>query len=121
MSAEGDNVTHRVEGGVSEECHQVLFLCNPNGESAEKKVRDRLREHRIDEVDVDNSVHGRRYRVERSCEGREAQDTDGGAGVGAIGLGTGDHPEDEVVLIGFNNGEEGSNWRSNGGGLVRLP
>ena len=35
--------------------------------------------------------------------------------VGAVGLGTGDHPEEEVIAIEFHDGEEGGNWRSAGG------
>ena len=42
-------------------------------------------------------------------------------GVGTVGLGTGYHPEEEVIVLGFRNGEEGINQRSAGGGLVRLP
>ena len=86
MSAEGDNFMHRVKGGVSEVCHQFLFLCNPDGESVGKKVRDQLREYHLDEVDVENHEHRQRHWSGCLRKGREYQDADGGAGVGAVGL-----------------------------------
>ena len=58
MSAEEDNVTHCVKGGVSEVRQQGLFLCDPNVELDKKKVRYRLGEHCIVEVDVVNREHG---------------------------------------------------------------
>ena len=43
VSAEGYNVMHHVEVGVSKVRQQVLFLCDTNGDSVRKKVRDWLR------------------------------------------------------------------------------
>ena len=42
-------------------------------------------------------------------------------GVITVGMETGDQPEEDVTVIFFRNVEEGGNWRSSVGGLVRLP
>ena len=59
---------------------------------------DRLREHSLAEVDVSNREHGRRHQLKCSREVREAQENDSGTGVVAIGMGKGEHPEEEVVI-----------------------
>ena len=75
----------------------------------------------IVEVDAAYCEHRRQHWVGYLHEGREARDADGGAGDVVIGMGTGDHPEDESVVIGSCDGEKGGNWRSAGGGLLRIP
>ena len=69
MSAEEDNVTHFVKGGISEVHQQVLFLFDPDVYSGGKKVRDRIGEHPLAEVNVANTKHGWKHQVERLCEG----------------------------------------------------
>ena len=69
MSAEEDNVTHCVKGGISEVHQQVLFLFDPDVDSGGKKVRDRIGEHRLAEVNVANTEHGWKHRVGHLCEG----------------------------------------------------
>ena len=39
----------------------------------------------------------------------------------AFGLGTGDHPEEEVAILGSRDGDEGGDHQIDGGGLLWLP
>ena len=121
VSAEGDNVTHRIEGGVYKVRHQVLFLCDPDEESGRQKERDWLKEHHLDEVNVAGHEHERKSRVRRSSEIREAQDSDNITGVDTVRLGTGYQTEEEVIVFGFIDSKEGGNWRSAIGRLVQFP
>ena len=84
-------------------------------------MRDWCGEHCLDEVDVANCEHGQFHWVGRSHEIRKERDASGGAGVGAVRLGTGDHPEEGFFMLGFRDGEEGDKEQSAGGELVRLP
>ena len=93
MSAEGGNITHCVEGGVAKVHHQGFFLCNPDGESGEKKVGYWIGEHFLVEFNVAKHEHGRRHQVGCLREGREANDVDGGAGVVSVILETIDQLE----------------------------
>ena len=68
MSAEGENVAHCVEGGVSEVHQQGLFICNPDGELGRQKVRYWIREIFIVKIDVSEREHRCRHRVRRSFE-----------------------------------------------------
>ena len=76
--------------------------------------------HCLSEVDVVNRKHGRRHWVRRSREGREVRDSDCGALVITVGMGTGYQLEAEVVLLSYCNGEEGCDGQKYGWVLVRL-
>ena len=121
VSTEGDNVIHCVEGDVAEVHQQGLFLRNPDRESGGKKVRYWLGEPCLVDFDAADPEHERRNRAGCSSDGQEARDADGGVGIAAVGMWIGDQSEEEVAVVGSCNGEEGSDWRSGGGGLVRLP
>ena len=69
LSAEGDDITHCVEGGVAKVRQQGLFIRYPNGELGGKNVIDWLGEPCIVESDITNGEHGRRDRVGRLREG----------------------------------------------------
>ena len=69
MSAEGDNVTHYVEGVVSELRQQGLFFHDTNGESVGKKVRYRIGGNCLVEFDVAKREHRWQHPVGSLCEG----------------------------------------------------
>ena len=97
-----------------------MFLRDPGRESGEKNVIYWLGENFLVEFHVTNLEHGRRHWVGRSREGQEAQDDDSGMGVAVIGLWKGDQLEEEVAVLGYRNGEEGGDWQSGRGALLRL-
>ena len=68
VNAKGDNVTHRVEYGVSEVHQQGAFLCDPDGESVRQTVRYRIGEPCLVEVDVTYCEHRWRHQVKFSFE-----------------------------------------------------
>ena len=86
VSVEGDNVTHRIEGGVYKVRHRVLFLCDPDEESGRQKMREWLIEHHIDEVNVAGHEHEWQSWVRHSSEIQEAQDSDYITGVDIVRL-----------------------------------
>ena len=70
VSAEGDNVTHCVEGVVAQERQKGLFLRYPDGDSGGQNVIYRLGEHCFYEVNVSDREHGKQHLVGCSHEGR---------------------------------------------------
>ena len=72
-----------------------------------KEVIYSLRKHSLAEVNVTNRKYGRQHRVGRSQEGKEDIDTYCGAGVVAVGLGTGEHADLEFIVIVYRYGKEG--------------
>ena len=42
-------------------------------------------------------------------------------GVVAVVLGTENHPDEEVIVLGSRNGEKGGDWWSAVGGLLKTP
>ena len=62
LITEGDNITHRVKGGVSKLLHPVLFLCDADGESDRNILRG------LSEVDVFDHEHGKKHQVGHSLE-----------------------------------------------------
>ena len=121
MSTKGDYVAHRVKVSVVKVCRQVLFLSNPIGYSGGKKVRYWFIKHRLAEVDVSDRKYGRQHWVGRLREGREAQDSDCGAGIAAVGLGIGEQLESYFIVLSYRNGKEGGDKKRTGWGLVQRP
>ena len=59
---------NRFKLGVSKVRLWVLFLGDPDGYSSKKKLRDRLIEHRLAEVDISNREHGWWHQLKYSRE-----------------------------------------------------